>query len=102
MSLGWVLSKLIENLRRASEAEPVLNAQGEVAGIVYQGSVVNRALELLGKHIGMFSERLKHEDTGKDGGAIRQEVGPAVELSKLSDEQLESLEEIVRVGGAEG
>lgn len=42
----------------------------------------NKALENLGKHLKLFTE--KHEHTGKDGGPI------AVNLSEISDEELQA------------
>ena len=45
-----------------------------------QGSVVVRALELLGKLEGMFDERVRTEITGKDGGPI--------EYSDYTDDEL--------------
>jgi phage terminase small subunit len=41
----WVIDKLVENVNRAMDPE------------AYQGGVACRALELLGKEIGMFIER---------------------------------------------
>jgi phage terminase small subunit len=68
----WVLAKLIDNVQRASQAVPVLDAEGNPTGEYrYQGAVANRALELLGKHLGMFVEL--HELSGKDGGPIQTE-----------------------------
>jgi phage terminase small subunit len=68
----WVLAKLIDNVQRASQAVPVLDAEGKPTGEYrYQGAVANRALELLGKHLGMFVEL--HELSGKDGGPIQTE-----------------------------
>ena len=53
----WVLAKLKENVERAMQAVPVMRAGKETGEFVYDGSVANRALELLGKEIGMFIER---------------------------------------------
>jgi len=40
------------------QAVPVLDKQGEPTGeYTYQGAVANRALELIGKHLGMFIDR---------------------------------------------
>lgn len=69
LSADWVLRNLRKNLQRALQAEPVLDSKGEPTGeYVYAGSVANRALELIGKHLGMFVER--HEVTGKDGQPV--------------------------------
>ena len=61
----WVLSQLIENANRAMQASPVLDKDGELTGEwVYQGSVANRALELIGKHLGMFVDRHQVQHKG--------------------------------------
>jgi len=54
----WVIKRLILNADRAAQAEPVLDTKGVPTGEYrYDGAVVNKALELIGKHIGMFVER---------------------------------------------
>ena len=58
----YVLQGLVTNHERASQAEPVLDKDGKETGeYMYQGAVVNRSLELLGKHFGMFTDVVKHE-----------------------------------------
>lgn len=81
----WVLAKLIDNVQRASQAVPVMDAEGKETGEYrYQGAVANRALELLGKHLGMFVEL--HELSGKDGGPIQtQELSPRDRLLDVLD-----------------
>lgn len=65
----YVLEGLKRNAERAGQAEPVLDKEGNPTGeYTYQGSVVNRALELIGKHFGVFPER--HELTGEGGGPV--------------------------------
>lgn len=60
---GWVLEQLERNYDRAMQAEPILNSQGDETGeFRYDGAVANRALELIGKEVGMFVERLRVED----------------------------------------
>lgn len=55
-----------------------------------------KALELLGRHLGMFKEKV--EVTGKDGGPIQtQNADP--DLSSLSDEEFEALERLVAKAG---
>ena len=57
LSIDWVLQHLEEIVSRAMQAVPVLDKQGEPTGeYTYQGAVANRALELIGKHVGMFSD----------------------------------------------
>ena len=61
----WVIDKLIQNVERAMQAQPVLDAKGVPTGEYrYEGSVANRALELLGKEQGMFVDR---KEIGKPG-----------------------------------
>jgi hypothetical protein len=67
-----VIETLVTNVQRAMQAEEVKRPDGMGTGEYrYEGSVANRALELLGKHLGMFIDR--HELAGKDGGPIQTE-----------------------------
>ena len=50
----WIMNKLIENIERAMQVVPPTKDGGVFR---YEGSVANRALELLGKEFGMFIER---------------------------------------------
>jgi phage terminase small subunit len=61
----WVLRMLTENARRAMQVEPVRDREGNPIGqYTYQGAVANKALELLGKELGMF--QTKPEKQGMD------------------------------------
>lgn len=74
---AWVLAKLIENANRAMQAEPVVDDEGNPTGEHrYNGSVANRALELIGKELGMFVDR--------------REVGEPGEFDRLADAELEA------------
>ncbi len=54
----WVLRMLTENARRAMQVEPVRDREGNPVGqYVYQGAVANKALELLGRELGMFQPK---------------------------------------------
>jgi phage terminase small subunit len=77
----WVLARLIDNAERALQAVPVRDREGNETGeYQYQGSVANRSLELLGKHLGMFID--VHELSGPDKGPIQtQEVSPRDKLA---------------------
>ena len=69
----WVLMRLQQNIERAMEAVPVLDSHGNATGVwKYEGAVANKALELLGKHLGMFRDRV--ELTGADGGPVIQNL----------------------------
>ena len=62
----WVIATLIENVERAMAKKEVHDGDGQLVGYRYEGNVANRALELLGKALGMFIDR--KQVTGKDGG----------------------------------
>lgn len=54
----WVLDRLVENANRAMQAVAVRDREDGATGEYrYEGSVANRALELLGKELGMFIDR---------------------------------------------
>ena len=81
ISKAWVIAKLVENVERAMQAEPVRRKAGdneeEVPGeYVYNGSVANKALEVIGKEIGMFIDR--------------KEIGEPGDFSRMSDEEPEA------------
>jgi phage terminase small subunit len=54
----FVIENLKRNLERAMQQEPVRDSQGNPTGEYrYNGNVANKALELLGRELGMFVER---------------------------------------------
>lgn len=58
----YVLGMLVKNVERAMQVEPVFDREGNPTGeYTYRGSVANKALELLGKHLGIFPDRVEHE-----------------------------------------
>jgi len=78
LTKAWVIERLLENVERAMEAIPVLDAAGNPTGkYVYNGNVANRALELLGKEMNMFIER--------------KEIGRPGSFDMLDDEELDSM-----------
>ena len=82
ISKAWVIEKLVENVERAMQTEPVRPKSGdgeeEVPGqYVYNGNVADKALELLGKELGMFIDR--------------KEVGGPNEFERMSDEVWDAL-----------
>lgn len=81
----WVLKRLKDISDRCVQAEPVLNAEGEPIGVYkFDSAGANKATELIGKHLGMFRERL--ELTGKDGGPME-----VCNYEQLTDEELDRL-----------
>ena len=77
LSKEWVLSRLKENVERAMQARPVLDEDGKAIGdFKYDGNVANRALELLGKELGMFVDRSEHLNKNVD---VSGTPGPTIE-----------------------
>ena len=71
----WVLTRLMENAERALQHVAVLDKERKPTGEYrYDGSVANRALELLGKQQGMFIDR--------------HEVGQPNQFANWTDEEL--------------
>ena len=58
----FVLGALKKNHEKASQEKPVLDRQGKTTGeFQFSGAVSNRALELMGKELGMFADIHKFE-----------------------------------------
>ena len=69
----WVIERLIENVDRSMQAAPVKDRDGNSIGeFTYQGSVANKSLELLGRHLGMFTDKI---DAKVAGSIIVVETG---------------------------
>lgn len=86
---AWVVDQLVDNIMKAKQDIPVYDRKGNPTGeYVFQGNIVNKALELVGKELGMFRDRIEH--TGLDGSPIQ--MGHKLDLSSLSDKDLELLE----------
>lgn len=74
----WVLGLLKENAERAMQIVEVKDHKGTGTGeYKYEGAVANRALELLGKELGMFIDR--------------KDVTVRNSPSELSDSELEAI-----------
>src|SRR5665648_22089 len=60
ISADYVLNSLKEVAERCMQAEPVIDKDGKSPGIYrFDSAGVNRALELLGKHLKMFTDRIE-------------------------------------------
>lgn len=89
VSKAWVLEKLVANVERAMQYEAVKDEDGNVVGDYhYQGGVANRALELLGKEIGMFVER---KEIGTPGEFKAIEDMNAAELTHYARAEAKTL-----------
>ena len=86
----WVINGLVENYNRAMEAVPVLDAKaGPTGRYTYNGAVANRALELVGRHLGMFIDRSEahvthYEEHPWGGRDVRGVIGDADRPSKTA------------------
>ncbi len=61
----WIVERLVENVKRAMQLEAVTDREGKPTGEhTYQGSVANKALELLGRHQGMFTDNVSLKGAG--------------------------------------
>lgn len=101
-----VIRMLIENIEKSSGTKQVVitktrkSEDGEFVGddiaqFVYEPSSVNKALELLGKHLGMFKDKV--ELTGE----LNVEQKTELNLSGLSINELEQLEKLLEKGNSE-
>jgi hypothetical protein len=52
-----VMTTLWDNVQGALKGEPIVNRNGDVVGYRCDRNAANRGLELLGKELGMFTER---------------------------------------------
>lgn len=60
-----ILTRLNETVERAMQAVPVLDAEGQPTGEwTYDRAGAQKGLELLGKHLGLFTERQEVRHTG--------------------------------------
>ncbi|WP_316195368.1 MULTISPECIES: hypothetical protein [unclassified Bradyrhizobium] len=75
----WVIERLMWNAERCLRGTPVRDANGKHTG-EFTGKVdaagANRALELLGKHLGMFIDR--------------HEIGEPGQFARMTDEELDA------------
>jgi phage terminase small subunit len=77
----WVLSRLQTVAERCLQAAAVIDKEGNPTGeYKFDSSGANKSLELLGKHLKLFTEKV--ELTGKDGGPMQ--------IENLTNEELDA------------
>lgn len=81
----WVIEQLVLNVRRAMQEEAVMRDGKATGEFVYNGAVANKALELLGKEIGMFIER---REVGKPGAFDELNADQQRQLLDAADQEL--------------
>lgn len=88
----WVVKNLQKVHRVSMRGHPIFDKDGNLVGRKVDTTGANKALELIGRHLGIFVD--KHEHTGKNGTPlIPSDV--RVNLSTLSDDELESLKTLL-------
>jgi hypothetical protein len=56
----WVMQRLQDNVEMAMTAKPVVDREGQPTGEYrYEANAANRAVELIGKELGMFTDRVE-------------------------------------------
>ena len=77
----YVLSNLVEVVERTMQRAPVTDRKGDQvtdeegrAVWTFDAKNANRALELLGKHLGIFTDKIRAEVSGPDGGPMASEI----------------------------
>lgn len=72
VTIEWIIDELVSTYERCRQKVAILDDEGNETGEWrFESSTSARCLELLGKHLGMFKERL--ELTGKDGKPLQVE-----------------------------
>ncbi len=57
---AWTLERLREVVDRCMEAKPILDREGKPTGLFrFNAAGANRALELIGRHFGMFTDNVR-------------------------------------------
>ena len=80
----YVLSNLVEVVERTMQRAPVLDRKGEQvtdeegrAVWTFDAKGANRALELLGKHLGIFTDKVRAEVSGRTAARCASCCTPA-------------------------
>lgn len=61
LTVQWVIDGIKENFARAMQHVEVKDHRGQGIGEYrYDGAVANKCLELAGKHLGLFAEKVEH------------------------------------------
>lgn len=89
----YVLSSLKTVAERCMQGEPVMRRDGsewvESGEWKFDSSGANKSLELLGKHLKLFVDKVEHS------GETTHNVNNSHDLSKLSVEELKNIENIL-------
>jgi phage terminase small subunit len=90
ITADWVLNSLKEVAERCMQGVPVTDREGNETGEwKFDSSGANKSLELLGKHLKLFTDKVEHT------GEMTQNVNMNNDLDKLSIQELKQIEEIL-------
>lgn len=91
LSKKWVLQRLVDTYNMAITGEPILNSEGMQVGTRQNLSAANKSLEMIGKELGMFSDRVKV--SGDENGAPiqLQAVPPTIVIESLRDSMMKRI-----------
>ena len=79
LNAQWVLDRLQRVHDRCMQEEAVTDGDGPTGEYRFEHSGANKSLELIGKHLAMFTDKTEHR------GAIG-----AIDMSNWSDEQIDA------------
>jgi phage terminase small subunit len=59
VTVEWVVNNLKSVAERCMQAEPLYNKDGDIVEYTFQANGANKSLELIGKHLGMFTDKIE-------------------------------------------
>jgi phage terminase small subunit len=69
----FVIQGFVKVYARAMQEEPILDKEGKETGAYkFDAAAANRSLELLGKHLGLFTEKVEHSGAVATGPVMVQ------------------------------
>ncbi|MBS1988744.1 terminase small subunit [Candidatus Dependentiae bacterium] len=84
----YVVSSLINVATRCQQGEPVMvwdpeaKCMKETGEWQFDSTGANRALELIGKHLGMFTEKVQHSGNVNTGGVNEEQFAKLLEIAR--------------------
>jgi phage terminase small subunit len=97
LTTQWVLDNLKTVAERCMQAEPLYNKDGDIVEYTFQAPGANKALELIGKHLGMFTDKIEQKITGsldltsKPKEVLIEELKADLKKQGMSDSVIEKI-----------
>jgi len=89
VTVEWVVNNLKTVAERCMQAEPLYDKEGNIVEYTFQANGANKSLELIGKHLGMFTDKIEsvnlNLNTEVSGETDADRIKSLVKL--MSDEQ---------------